>query len=190
MKEGPTIFLANADDTSGEIEANPPWHEEGAYTGGNVVLYESVCYRAKWWTRGDAPTSAGSPWEVVDCGASEAVVDPNQIPSDETASVGSSDGKRVKAAAALMPMRAISLTATPVAALVRLRRNRKNRGKKAVSRRLHRMRYPNGPLKAFTLRVPSSSTMALAIRRIGGPRAISPCPQKNSATSGTRLGKK
>ena len=93
MKEGPTLILANPGDTTGTIENNPQWHPKAAYTGGNVVFYESVCYRAKWWTRDQIPTSEGSPWEVVDCGESETIIDPNeQILVEESNDGGSGTG--------------------------------------------------------------------------------------------------
>jgi hypothetical protein len=38
VKEGPTLLLANAGDTTGDIESNPQWHPEAAYIGGNVVV--------------------------------------------------------------------------------------------------------------------------------------------------------
>lgn len=79
VKVGPTIILANAEDTTGTIENNPSWNANAAYTGGNIVSYESLCYRAKWWTSGDIPNSEGSPWEVVDCEQTETLIDPNQI---------------------------------------------------------------------------------------------------------------
>ena len=37
VKVGPTIILANAEDTSGDIENNPAWNANAAYTGGNIV---------------------------------------------------------------------------------------------------------------------------------------------------------
>jgi chitodextrinase len=95
VKEGPTLLLANAGDTTGDIESNPQWHLEAAYTGGNIVAYESVCYRAKWWTRGQIPTSDGSPWEIVGCGETETIIDPNQMVeanTDNDADSGDSDG--------------------------------------------------------------------------------------------------
>jgi len=40
------------------------WDANAVYTGGDVVKYNGVEYRAKWWTKGDRP-DAGGPWEEV-----------------------------------------------------------------------------------------------------------------------------
>ncbi|WP_102797570.1 glycosyl hydrolase family 18 protein [Bowmanella denitrificans] len=39
------------------------WQAGTVYTAGDIVLYEGVEYRAKWWTQGDRP-DLGGPWEV------------------------------------------------------------------------------------------------------------------------------
>ncbi|WP_305457995.1 carbohydrate-binding protein [Photobacterium leiognathi] len=36
-----------------------------AYSGGHKAEYRGDIYQAKWWTKGDKPDKAGSPWELI-----------------------------------------------------------------------------------------------------------------------------
>ncbi|MFT5755823.1 MAG: chitinase [Alteromonadaceae bacterium] len=47
-------------DSGGETT----WHANTVYNTGDKVKYNGVEYRAKWWTKGDMPSSGG-PWEEV-----------------------------------------------------------------------------------------------------------------------------
>ncbi|PSU42432.1 chitinase, partial [Photobacterium frigidiphilum] len=38
------------------------WKSDKVYTGGDQVTFNGVTYKAKWWTKGDQPGNAGSPW--------------------------------------------------------------------------------------------------------------------------------
>jgi len=54
-------FMVNvANVTAGDTT----WDVNAVYSGGDVVKYNGVEYRAKWWTKGDRP-DAGGPWEEV-----------------------------------------------------------------------------------------------------------------------------
>ncbi|WP_125777885.1 glycosyl hydrolase family 18 protein [Antribacter gilvus] len=39
-----------------------PWYATGVYTRGDVVAFDGVEYKAKWWTRNQQPGAAGGPW--------------------------------------------------------------------------------------------------------------------------------
>lgn len=46
------------------------WDPNGEYFGGTLVRYESQCYEAKWWTKGDVPDPDpanpwDTPWELI-----------------------------------------------------------------------------------------------------------------------------
>ena len=40
-----------------------PWDESGTYNGGDLVVYESLSYQAKWWTQNELPSASGE-WGV------------------------------------------------------------------------------------------------------------------------------
>ena len=40
-----------------------PWDESGTYNSGDLVLYESLSYQAKWWTQNELPSASGE-WGV------------------------------------------------------------------------------------------------------------------------------
>ncbi len=55
----------NSGDTGSDSAA--PWDASAVYVGGELVIYEGITYKAKWWTQGDIPgTQEWGPWEAVD----------------------------------------------------------------------------------------------------------------------------
>ncbi|MBL4816110.1 MAG: lytic polysaccharide monooxygenase [Shewanella sp.] len=40
-----------------------PWDESGTYNRGDLVVYESLSYQAKWWTQNELPSASGE-WGV------------------------------------------------------------------------------------------------------------------------------
>ena len=70
------------DPTPGTSEATP-WSAATAYTTGKVVSYQGQNYKAKWWTQGDNPASAGE-WGVWAKVGSSTPVDPTNPPVDPT----------------------------------------------------------------------------------------------------------
>jgi chitinase len=56
-----SVTVTNVDTT------NPPtgsWDASVAYVGGDVVTYNGVEYKAKWWTQGERPDLGGA-WEAT-----------------------------------------------------------------------------------------------------------------------------
>lgn len=51
-----------------------PWYSTGVYSNGEVVSYAGKEYKARWWTRNQAPQAGGgSPWaEIGGCGTAPA----------------------------------------------------------------------------------------------------------------------
>ena len=47
--------------------SNPEWSSTATYIGGNLVSYNGVNYRAKWWTQSNPETNSGQygPWENI-----------------------------------------------------------------------------------------------------------------------------
>ncbi len=52
----------NTDPNAGNYDA---WSAGAAYNGGAMVSHNGLVYKAKWWTQGNNPTAADSPWELV-----------------------------------------------------------------------------------------------------------------------------
>lgn len=52
-----------------------PWYRTGVYSSGDVVSYDGTEYKARWWTRNQAPQAGGgSPWAAIGaCGTAPAV---------------------------------------------------------------------------------------------------------------------
>ncbi|WP_344248867.1 glycosyl hydrolase family 18 protein, partial [Isoptericola hypogeus] len=46
-------------------EGADPWYATGVYTRGDVVAHDGVEYRARWWTRNQAPGDRHGPWEEI-----------------------------------------------------------------------------------------------------------------------------
>ena len=59
---GPWQEIAEPDPETGIA----PWAPTTIYTEGDVVSFEGVVYRAKWWTRGIEPGGEYGPWEAID----------------------------------------------------------------------------------------------------------------------------
>jgi GH18 family chitinase/chitodextrinase len=60
------------EDEQTTVVDNGTWSESTVYTGGEVVVYNGVKYKASWWTQGNIPgAEQWGPWKVVD--DSEAV---------------------------------------------------------------------------------------------------------------------
>ncbi|PSU24644.1 hypothetical protein CTM97_08935 [Photobacterium phosphoreum] len=41
----------------------PIWNQDTIYHGGDIISYNNIIYKAKWWTLGDIPDQ-GDPWQV------------------------------------------------------------------------------------------------------------------------------
>lgn len=41
-----------------------PWDESGTYNSGDLVVYESLSYQAKWWTQNELPSASGV-WQLL-----------------------------------------------------------------------------------------------------------------------------
>lgn len=41
----------------------PIWNQDTIYHGGDIISYNNIIYKAKWWTLGDLPDQ-GDPWQV------------------------------------------------------------------------------------------------------------------------------
>jgi len=41
------------------------WRSDQIYTAGDLVIYNGIQYRAKWWVRGERPDTSQA-WEKVD----------------------------------------------------------------------------------------------------------------------------
>ncbi|KAG0222109.1 Chitinase 1 [Actinomortierella wolfii] len=66
--------------TGGACNA-PAWDAATAYSGGAVVSYNGRKYTAKWWTQGDVPSAAGSPWtDNGPCSGSTPTATPTPTP--------------------------------------------------------------------------------------------------------------
>ncbi|WP_338403319.1 carbohydrate-binding protein [Enterococcus durans] len=44
--------------------SNQQWSKEKAYVQGNIVIYNGVTYRAKWWVKGETPDTSQA-WEPI-----------------------------------------------------------------------------------------------------------------------------
>ncbi|WP_185976740.1 glycosyl hydrolase family 18 protein [Catenovulum sediminis] len=53
------VTVTDTDSTPGDT-----WDAGAIYHAGDVVIYQGVEYRAKWWTQGNQP-DLGGPWEAV-----------------------------------------------------------------------------------------------------------------------------
>ena len=62
----PTVEPTQPDTSKDSYDASK------VYTGGNTVVYKGKTYKAKWWTRGEAPDSSAA-WELVSDGSSDSV---------------------------------------------------------------------------------------------------------------------
>lgn len=77
VQQGEIIKVANLTDLRGTTIPAPKWHVEGSYVGGNVVSDSNAqCFKAKWWSQGQEPSSSNSPWESVSCPVGKAVDNP------------------------------------------------------------------------------------------------------------------
>ncbi|WP_155119342.1 family 20 glycosylhydrolase [Halomicrobium katesii] len=58
----------------GECSGVSEWDSGATYTGGDQVIYDGTLWEAKWWSKGDEPSSDGSPWkQLTACGPPEPV---------------------------------------------------------------------------------------------------------------------
>ncbi|WP_395242686.1 glycosyl hydrolase family 18 protein [Agromyces sp. MMS24-K17] len=65
-----------------------PWYATAVYTAGDVVSFGGVEYRAKWWTRNQAPGDARGPWQAIGgCGTAPAPVPVACAPAWDAATV-------------------------------------------------------------------------------------------------------
>ncbi|WP_172979910.1 glycosyl hydrolase family 18 protein [Agromyces agglutinans] len=75
-----------------------PWYSTGVYTKGDIVSHEGVEYRAKWWTRNQAPGIERGPWQAIgDCGTAPSV-EPVDCPVEWDATATYAGGDRVSRA--------------------------------------------------------------------------------------------
>ena len=78
----PEIRVVDEFSTPDEPPADESsWQENKVYLKDDLVTYQSKRYRAKWWTKGDLPTSGG-PWELID---DSAPPEPPTTPPSDTA---------------------------------------------------------------------------------------------------------
>jgi hypothetical protein len=73
---GATVFVTQLLEANGSLVTSPDWVQTGVYLGGNIAKKGTTCYKAKWWTQGDDPSTAGSPWESTPCPAEISVPNP------------------------------------------------------------------------------------------------------------------
>lgn len=50
--------------TKDKTEENSTWSESTTYIGGEIVIYNGLEYKAKWWTKGDTPGKSDV-WELL-----------------------------------------------------------------------------------------------------------------------------
>ncbi|MFT4927768.1 MAG: chitinase [Phenylobacterium sp.] len=65
------VVTVKAEDVTNPCSATDPdaanhaaWSASGIYNGGDKVSFNGLVYSAKWWTQGNQPDSAGSPWAL------------------------------------------------------------------------------------------------------------------------------
>ena len=75
--------LMEADCSTVIVNNVTDWDENGEYNGGSFVMYESQCYKPRYWTKGDVPVPNpehfwDTPWETSSCDIPELVpiIDP------------------------------------------------------------------------------------------------------------------
>ena len=104
------------------------WDSSKIYTGGEIVVYQGVKYKAQWWTQGDVPgTEEWGPWKVVDETAPVDDPDPDPIPvdgGDGTSSGTQDDGNGTVAVNGVVSLQALqereaTLTDTPLMKLTK-----------------------------------------------------------------------
>lgn len=60
-----TVTSNTATVTVNPVTGFPQWQSNTVYVAGNIVIYNGVTYRCKWWTLGNIPgTEQWGPWEV------------------------------------------------------------------------------------------------------------------------------
>lgn len=63
VKAVTTTDPCNATDP--DAANHPTWAANVAYGSGSTVSYNGLVYKAKWWTQGNTPDAADSPWELT-----------------------------------------------------------------------------------------------------------------------------
>jgi len=71
-----------------KVSILPTWNNNGQYTSGYILTYNSQCYKAQWWNQGSQPPQTApaqswqSPWVIITCPSSpsdiESAVDDNR----------------------------------------------------------------------------------------------------------------
>ena len=73
--------IISEENNNSVTNSNDSWSTTTVYTGSEVVVFNNIKYKAKWWTQGDVPESEEyGPWERV---ADDTPVTPTE-PTDET----------------------------------------------------------------------------------------------------------
>ncbi|AFK20875.1 PKD domain-containing protein (plasmid) [Haloferax mediterranei ATCC 33500] len=58
-------LLSGASATASAAETPPTWEPDVAYTGGDRVTHNGYIWEAKWWTKGDEPTTDANMWKQI-----------------------------------------------------------------------------------------------------------------------------
>ncbi len=120
---------SSGDDDSATDDGSGTWSNSAVYLGGEVVVYNDVKYKAKWWTQGNVPgTEEYGPWEVVsdDTPVTDTDSDSDTTPADDTnTSTGDTgttdpvDGSGGTVSLSTLQAKEASLTNTPQMELVK-----------------------------------------------------------------------
>ncbi|GAA6205865.1 glycosyl hydrolase family 18 protein [Thalassotalea sp. SU-HH00458] len=76
-EQSSTSFNLTVNDTN-VTNPSDTWDPSAVYTADDIVIYQGIEYRAKWWTQGDQP-DLGGPWEAVNPDTSTGDWNPNAI---------------------------------------------------------------------------------------------------------------
>ncbi|ELZ95889.1 chitinase [Haloferax mucosum ATCC BAA-1512] len=59
------LALLGGAGTAAAAENPPKWDPEATYTGGDRVTHNGYIWEAKWWTKGDEPTTDANMWKQI-----------------------------------------------------------------------------------------------------------------------------
>ncbi|WP_049907862.1 glycosyl hydrolase family 18 protein [Haloferax elongans] len=59
-------LLSGASVTASAADTPPAWESDVAYTGGDRVTHDGYIWEAKWWTKGDEPSTDSNVWKQIE----------------------------------------------------------------------------------------------------------------------------
>ncbi len=114
------------EETTTSDTSSGTWSSSLVYVGGEVIVYNNIKYKAKWWTQGNIPgTEQWGPWEVVadqtpitETTTDTTPVEDETTPSDTEVGTDPVDGSGGTVSLSTLQANEASLTNTPEMALV------------------------------------------------------------------------